>query len=66
MSLLRRKVATLDNRFVKIEEFKGSAFDLGLAFASGMPKITIPINQTAHMNRLWGTADKPARRFVSV
>lgn len=54
MPLLRRKVATLDNRFVKIEEFKGEAFDLALRFASGMPKITIPINQTAHMNRLWG------------
>jgi len=54
MPLLRRKVATLDNRFVKIEEFKGAAFDLGLSFASGMPKITIPINQTAHMNRFWG------------
>src|SRR5262245_1703873 len=54
MPLARRKVATLDNRFVKIEEFKGEAFDLGLIFASGMPKITIPINQTAHMNRLWG------------
>ena len=54
MPLQRRKVATLDNRFVKIEEFKGAAFDLGLIFASGMPKITIPINQTAHMNRFWG------------
>jgi IS605 OrfB family transposase len=54
MPLLRRKVATLDNRFVKIEEFKGEAFDLGLVFASGMPKATIPINQTRHMNRLWG------------
>ena len=54
MPLLRRKVATLDNRFVKIEEFKGAGFDLGLSFASGMPKITIPINQTAHMNRYWG------------
>src|SRR5262249_30569804 len=53
MPLLRRKVATLDNRFVKIEEFKGAAFDLALSFASGMPKITIPINQTAHMNRFW-------------
>jgi putative transposase len=54
MPLLRRKVATLDNRFVKIEEFKGAAFDLALSFASGMPKITIPINQTTHMNRFWG------------
>src|SRR5215813_14465861 len=54
MPLLRRKVATLDNRFVKIEEFKGAAFDLGLIFASGMPRVTIPINQTAHMNRFWG------------
>ena len=54
MPLLRRKVATLDNRFVKIEEFRGAAFDLGLSFGSGMPKITIPINQTAHMNRFWG------------
>ena len=54
MPLLRRKVATLDNRFVKIEEFKGAAFDLGLSFASGMPKITIPINQTGNMNRFWG------------
>ena len=54
MPLLRRKVATIDNRFVKIEEFKGEAFDLGLSFGSGMPKITIPINQTAHMNHFWG------------
>jgi IS605 OrfB family transposase len=54
MPLLRRKVATLDNRFVKIEEFNGAAFDLGLIFASGLPKITIPINQTAHMNRYLG------------
>jgi IS605 OrfB family transposase len=52
--LMRRKVATLDNRFVKIEEFKGAAFDLALSFASGAPKITIPINQTAHMNRFLG------------
>jgi hypothetical protein len=39
MPLLRRKVATLDNRFVKIEEFKGEAFDnnplLRFAFAEG-------------------------------
>src|SRR5262245_56827853 len=35
MPVLRRKVATPDNRFVKIEEFKGEAFDLGLTFASG-------------------------------
>jgi IS605 OrfB family transposase len=54
MPLMRRKVATLDNRFVKIEEFKGEAFDLALSFASGLPKITIPINQTAHMNRFLG------------
>ena len=54
MPLLRRKVATLDNRFVKIEEFKGEAFDLGLSFASGMPKVTIPISQTSHMNRFLG------------
>jgi IS605 OrfB family transposase len=54
MPLLRRKVATLDNRFVKMEEFKGAAFDLAISFASGLPKITIPINQTAHMNRFLG------------
>jgi putative transposase len=54
MPLLRRKVATLDNRFVKIEEFKGAAFDLGLSFASGLPKVAIPINRTAHMNRFLG------------
>ena len=66
MPLLRRKVAALDNRFVKIEEFKGEAFDLALRLASGTPKITIPINQTAHMNRLGATAGEPARRFVSV
>jgi hypothetical protein len=48
MPLMRRKVATLDNRFVKIEEFKGAAFDLAISFASGLPKITIPISQTAH------------------
>jgi len=60
MPLLRRKVATLDNRFVKIEEFKGEAFELCLIFASGMPRITIPINQTAHMNRLWSQGSKLA------
>jgi IS605 OrfB family transposase len=54
MPLLRRKVATLDSRFVRIEEFKGAAFDLAMTFASGLPKITIPIGQTAHMNRLLG------------
>jgi IS605 OrfB family transposase len=54
MPLMRRKVATLDNRFVHIEEFKGAAFDLALSFASGLPKITIPIYQTAHMNRFLG------------
>lgn len=54
ISLLRRKVATLDNRFVKIEGFKGEAFDLAISFASGLPKITIPINRTAHMNRYLG------------
>jgi putative transposase len=54
MPALRRKVATLDNRFVKIEEFKRAAFDLAISFASGMPKITIPIYQTPHMIRLFG------------
>jgi putative transposase len=54
MPLMRRKVATLDNRFVKIEEFKGAAFDLAITFSSGLPKIAIPINQTAHMNRFLG------------
>jgi IS605 OrfB family transposase len=54
MPVMRRKVATLDNRFVKIEEFKGVAFDLAISFASGLPKITIPINRTAHMNRYFG------------
>jgi IS605 OrfB family transposase len=54
MPLLRRKVATLDKRFVKIQEFKGEGFDLGLILASGIPQVTIPINQTRHMNRLWG------------
>src|SRR5499426_922149 len=54
MPLMRRKVATLDNRFVRVEEFKGAAFDLALSFASGLPKVTIPIHQTAHMNRFLG------------
>src|SRR5262249_50855500 len=54
MPLMRRKVATLDSRFVRVEEFKGAAFDLALSFASGLPKVTIPINQTAHMNRFLG------------
>jgi len=54
MPLMRRKVATLDSRFVRVEEFKGAAFDLALSFASGLPKATIPINQTAHMNRFLG------------
>jgi len=51
---MRRKVANLDSRFVKIEEFKGEAFDLAVTFASGLPKITIPIGQTKHMNRYLG------------
>jgi len=54
MPLMRRKVANLDSRFVKIEEFKGEAFDLAVTFASGLPKITIPIGQTKHMNRYLG------------
>jgi len=54
MPLMRRKVATLDNRFVRVEEFQRAAFDLALNFASGLPKVTIPINQTAHMNRFLG------------
>src|SRR5262245_52467285 len=54
MPLMRRKVATLDNRFVKIEEFKGAGFDLAISFASGLPRVTIPINRTAHMNRYFG------------
>jgi hypothetical protein len=55
LPLMRRKVATLDSRFVKIEEFNGKAFDLALSLASGLPKITIPINRTAHNNRFSGT-----------
>jgi len=54
MPLMHRKVATLDNRFVGVEEFKGAAFDLAISFASGLPKITIPINRSAHMNRFLG------------
>jgi len=54
MPLLRRKVATLDNRFVKIEEFRSAGFDLALRFCSGLPRITIPINQTAHMKGFLG------------
>jgi len=45
MPALRRKVATLDNRFVKIEEFKGEAFDVAITFSSGLPKIAVPINR---------------------
>lgn len=44
----------MDNRFLKIEEFKGKAFDLAITFGSGLPKITLPIGQTAHINRLLG------------
>ncbi len=51
MPSLRRKVATLDSRFVTIEAFQGAAFDLALSFASGLPKITLPIHSTAHLNR---------------
>src|SRR5262249_6491630 len=54
MPLLRRKVATVDNRFVRIEEFKGVAFDLAITLSSGLPKITIPIGRNVHMNRLLG------------
>src|SRR5262245_32888365 len=59
MPMLRRKVGTLDNRFVKIEEFKGAAFDLAISFASGLPRITIPINQTAHTNAKLGQGCYP-------
>src|SRR5262249_20835034 len=52
MPLLQRKVATLDSRFVTIESFQGAAFDLAMSFGSGAPKITVPINATAHLNRL--------------
>src|SRR5262245_27914743 len=54
MPLMRRKVANLDSRFVKIEGFKGEAFDLAVTFYSGLMKITIPIGQTKHMNRYLG------------
>lgn len=54
MPLLRRKVAALDNRFVSIEEFKGEGFDLAITFSSGLPKLTIPIKQTSHMDRFLG------------
>lgn len=54
MPLLRRKVATLDSRFVRIESFQGAAFDLAVSFASGLPKITIPLPSTEHLNRLLG------------
>jgi IS605 OrfB family transposase len=52
MPMMRRKVATLDSRFVTIESFKGAAFDLAMSFGSGAPKMTVPINATAHLNRL--------------
>lgn len=54
MPLLRRKVATLDSRFVLIEEFQGEGFDLAITFSSGLPKITVPIKQTSHMDRFLG------------
>jgi IS605 OrfB family transposase len=54
MPLMRRKVATLDNRLARVGEFKGAAFDLAISFTAGLPKITIPINRTAHMNRFLG------------
>lgn len=52
MPCLRRKVATLDSRFVTVTPFRGGAFDLALRFASGLPKLVIPLHWTAHTNRL--------------
>lgn len=52
MPRLRRKVATLDSRFVTISPFHGGAFDLALRFASGLPKLVIPLDWTAHTDRL--------------
>jgi hypothetical protein len=64
MPVLRRKVATLDARFVKIESYKGYAFDLALLFGSGLPKMTILLNATEHLNRLcqawWRSANRSA------
>lgn len=51
MPCLRRKVATLDSRFVTIRPFRGT-FDLALRFASGLPKLIIPLHWTAHTERL--------------
>ena len=52
MPCLRRKVATLDSRFVTITPFRGGAFDLALRFMSGLPKLIIPLHWTAHTERL--------------
>jgi IS605 OrfB family transposase len=52
MPRVRRKVATLDSRFVQLTSFRGGTFDLALRLGSGLPKLIIPLNWTAHANRL--------------
>jgi len=52
MPTLRRKVADLDSRFVTISSYNGEEFDLAIKFGSGVPKMIVPLNSTAHLNRL--------------
>jgi IS605 OrfB family transposase len=52
MPLMRKKVANLDSRFVTIAAFQGVGFALALSFASGLPKLTIPLPTTKHLDGL--------------
>lgn len=46
----KEHIANIDSRFIKIEQFDGH-FQIALKFASGIPKVIIPINWTKHTNK---------------
>lgn len=48
MPKLGSKTASLDSRFVEIEEFNGINFDLCIKLSSGAPKLTVPLNRHKH------------------
>lgn len=47
---MRKQVANLDSRFIKIENFNGH-FQMALKLASGLPKVMIPFNLNKHTNK---------------
>ena len=50
MPRIAKSTASLDSRFVTIEQFTGS-FDMCLKFASGVPKMTVPFNWNKHTDK---------------